>query len=173
LEELWPEFLRDGFLDAAGNLRCEYVERDRVDRLVRAMSRAKPALTMHQARRFFQHCRAIEARLRARISTWDAELASFRRLDVAAADAVGTAMHPRKVERVVAGSKFFLRIGIHVWSLDGQVHRDGEAGGAALVAFVKEGLAALERTGIGSGISKGSVEIELEDLKVDQQAFSL
>lgn len=90
LQELWPGYLSEGFLDADGNLRIEYVERKRVAPLMEAMSRAKPKhLTMSQARRFFQHCRAIEARLRARTSTWQEEEANFRMLDVAAADAFG------------------------------------------------------------------------------------
>jgi len=89
LEELWPQYLRNGYFDAAGNLQPEYVARDRLLPLVKAMNDARPPLTMHQARRFFQHCRAIEARLRARASTWAAEDAAFRKLDVAAADSAG------------------------------------------------------------------------------------
>lgn len=85
----------------------------------------------------------------------------------------GTALHPRKVERVVAGSKFSLRIGIHVWDLDDQVRYNSQTGGAALVEVVKEGLRALRQTGIGSGISKGSGEIEFEYLKLDDQIFTL
>lgn len=89
LRDLWSDYLSTGFLDPHGNLRSEYVKRSRVEPLVKAMSQAQPALTMHQARRFFQHCRAIEARLRARTSTWEAEEANLRKLDVAAADAFG------------------------------------------------------------------------------------
>lgn len=89
LQDLWPAYLRDGFLDTHGNLRREYVERRRVEPLIKAMSQARPALTMRQARRFFQHCRAIEARLRARTSTWLAEESRFRKLDVAASDGFG------------------------------------------------------------------------------------
>lgn len=89
LRDLWPGYLRGGFLDSDSNLRREYVERKHVEPLIKAMSQARPALTMHQARRFFQHCRVIEARLRARTSTWQTEEANFRKLDVAAADAFG------------------------------------------------------------------------------------
>lgn len=89
LEDLWPGYLRTGFLDSAGNLYDQYVERSKVEPLVKAMSQARPALTMHQARRFFQHCRAIEAQLRAGTSTWQVQEANFRMLDVAAADAFG------------------------------------------------------------------------------------
>src|SRR5690606_3704608 len=85
----------------------------------------------------------------------------------------GTAMHPRKVERVVAGSKFSLRIGIQVWDLDQQAKYNNATGDSALTEFVKDGLRALRQTGIGSGISKGSGEIEFEDLKLDSQPLTL
>jgi CRISPR type III-A-associated protein Csm2 len=98
LYDYWPDYLRQGYFDEAGNLRNEFVARDRVQPLAEAMSRADPALTMHQIRRFFQHCRAIEAKIRARASTWAAEQASFRQLDVAAADALGRS--PRKIPQL-------------------------------------------------------------------------
>ncbi len=85
----------------------------------------------------------------------------------------GTAMHPRKVERVVAGSEFSLRIGIQVWDLDAGCKYNGQTGGDALVEFVKDGLRALQQTGLGSGISKGSGEIEFRDLKLDGTPFTL
>ena len=85
----------------------------------------------------------------------------------------GTALHPRKVERVVAGSEFSLRIGIQVWDLDANSKHNGKSGGEALVEFVKEGLRALRQTGLGSGISKGSGEIDFRDLKLDGTSFSL
>jgi CRISPR-associated protein Csm3 len=50
----------------------------------------------------------------------------------------GTALHPRKVERVVAGSEFILRIGIQVWDLDANSKYNGTAGGLAEVEFVKD-----------------------------------
>ena len=85
----------------------------------------------------------------------------------------GTALHPRKVERVVAGSEFSLRIGIQVWDLDAKSTHNGKTGGDALVEFVKDGLRALQQTGLGSGISKGSGEIEFRDLKLDGTPFTL
>lgn len=85
----------------------------------------------------------------------------------------GTAMHPRKIERVVAGSEFTLRLGLQVWDLDNAVEHAGQAGGEALVAFVKDGLKYLKQTGLGSGISKGSGEIEFRDLKLNGAAFTL
>jgi CRISPR-associated protein Csm3 len=85
----------------------------------------------------------------------------------------GTALHPRKVERVAAGSEFSLRIGVQVWDLDANSVHNGKSGGEALVEFVKDGLRALQQTGIGSGISKGSGEIEFRDLKLDGTPFTL
>jgi CRISPR-associated protein Csm3 len=85
----------------------------------------------------------------------------------------GTAMHPRKVERVVAGSEFRLRIGIQVWDSDSGCSHNDKSGGDALVEFVKDGLRALQQTGLGSGISKGSGEIEFRDLKLDVMPFTL
>ena len=80
---------RTGYFDAAGNLRAEFVARDRLVPIAEEMANAQPPLTAHQIRRFFQHCRAIEAKLRAMTSTWAAEEAAFRQLDIAAADAFG------------------------------------------------------------------------------------
>lgn len=89
-EESWSDILRrSGYFDAAGNLRNEFVARDHIVPIAEEMSRATPALTMHQIRRFFQHCRAIEAKVRPGTSTWPTEEAAFRQLDVAAADAFG------------------------------------------------------------------------------------
>ncbi|MBI2806668.1 MAG: type III-A CRISPR-associated protein Csm2 [Planctomycetes bacterium] len=89
-EELLSDILcRSGYFDAAGNLRNEFVARDRLVPIAQVMGEAKPPLTMHQIRRFFQHCRAIEAKVRAGTSTWATEEAAFRQLDVAAADAFG------------------------------------------------------------------------------------
>ena len=79
----------------------------------------------------------------------------------------GTALHPRKVERVVAGSSFSLRIGIQEWDIDKDAEYGGKKGGEALVAFVLEGLKLVQQTGLGSGVSKGSGEIQFEQVKVN------
>lgn len=79
----------------------------------------------------------------------------------------------RSEERVVAGSEFSLRIGIQVWDLDANSKYNGKTGGDALVEFVKDGLRALQQTGLGSGISKGSGEIEFRDLKLNGEPFTL
>jgi len=89
-EESLSDILRtSGYFDATGNLRTEFVARNRLVPIAEDMANARPALTAHQVRRFFQHCRAIEAKLRAKTSTWAAEESAFRMLDVAAADAFG------------------------------------------------------------------------------------
>jgi CRISPR-associated protein Csm3 len=79
----------------------------------------------------------------------------------------------RSEERVPAGSEFSLRIGIQVWDLDINSRHNGKNGGEALVEFVKDGLRAIQQTGLGSGISKGSGEIEFRGLKLDSSPFSL
>jgi CRISPR type III-A-associated protein Csm2 len=89
-EEPLSEILRrSGYFDDAGNLRVDFVVRERLVPIAIDMADADPPITVHQVRRFFQHCRAIEAKLRAKTSTWAAEEAAFRQLDVAAADAFG------------------------------------------------------------------------------------
>lgn len=100
LEESLSEILKKhGYFNKAGNLRPQFVIREEIERIAQAMAkpvnREDPPLTKHQIRRFFQHCRAIEARLRAASSTWEVEEAAFRQLDVAAADAFGKS--PRKI----------------------------------------------------------------------------
>jgi CRISPR-associated protein Csm3 len=85
----------------------------------------------------------------------------------------GTALHPRKIERVVAGSTFTLRIGIQEWDLDKEVTHGGRVGGEALIDFVLEALELVQRTGLGSGVSKGSGEIQFERLKADGKDVSL
>lgn len=99
LAELWPNYLKSGYFDAEGNLRPEYLLRENVSPLVEAMARASDkSLSMSQVRRFFQHCRGIEARLKSSTSTWGAELSQVKKLDVAVADAFGKSQ--RKVPKL-------------------------------------------------------------------------
>jgi CRISPR-associated protein Csm3 len=91
---------------------------------------------------------------------------------------IGTALHPRKVERVAAGAEFTLKIGIQHWDLDQTCTYTSSAdkaftGADALVEFVKDGLRELQNTGIGSGVSKGSGEVELRALTLDGVLFDL
>ncbi len=90
LDELWPDYLKSGYFDEKKNLWPELVSRARVEPLAKAMKYSKPELTSSQARRFFQHCRAIEARLRdPEKSSWEQERGTFMMLDIAASDALG------------------------------------------------------------------------------------
>jgi CRISPR type III-A-associated protein Csm2 len=102
LDTLWPQYLAQGYFDASGNLLLQFVLRERIDKLAKAMAESSPKLTTNQLRRFFQHCRAIEARIKASGSApadqqkaWLQEEATFRRLDVAAADAFGKKPTPK------------------------------------------------------------------------------
>jgi len=92
LAEFWPGYLQGGYFDQTGALRPELVTRGKVEPLARAMAEGRPGLTPHQARRFFQHCRGIEARLRARVSSWALQREQLLRLDVFAADALAKAL---------------------------------------------------------------------------------
>ncbi len=94
-EKQWPDCVEDGYF-VNGCLNPDYVVRERMETLASAM--ANDGLTTHQIRRFFQHCRAIEARLRSKSSTWDRERPEFMKLDVAVADAFGKSQ--RKVPEI-------------------------------------------------------------------------
>lgn len=85
----------------------------------------------------------------------------------------GTALHPRKVERVSEGSKFEFKVSVQVWDLDANCAYNSKQGGEALVEFVKDGLREVQNTGIGGGISKGYGEIEFHNLKLDGEDFTL
>ncbi|RIK62287.1 MAG: hypothetical protein DCC65_17765 [Planctomycetota bacterium] len=87
----WPDYLKDGYFGADGNLKIEYVSRERVELLAQKMA----TLTVHQIRRYFGHCRAIETRLKSGGVSWAAVWPEVRKLDVAAAD--GAAKQPRKI----------------------------------------------------------------------------
>jgi len=86
---------------------------------------------------------------------------------------VGTAMHPRKLERVVSGSTFELEILLQEWDLDIQCTYNGKTGGLALAEFVKEGLREVRDTGLGSGVSRGSGQVDFEGLKLNGEDFTL
>ena len=100
LDAIWPGYLLEGYFDANGNLHPDLLARKKVEPLVKAMTEARIRLTNNQLRRFFQHCRAIEARLRARASSWDAERATFEKLDISAADAFKGGGNGAKIPRL-------------------------------------------------------------------------
>lgn len=91
----------------------------------------------------------------------------------------GAAEHPRTLERVAAGAKWDMRISIQEWDLDApcshvpQGKTAAVKGGQALIEFVLDGLRAVVQTGIGSGISRGSGEIKIENLKVNGEPRTL
>lgn len=89
--------------------------------------------------------------------------------------ATGTAEHPRRLERVAAGAKFELRIGLQIWDIDqdNAVSHRGKHGPDAMMEFVLDGLRALCETGLGSGVSKGSGEIEIQHMQIDSHPASL
>jgi CRISPR/Cas system CSM-associated protein Csm2 small subunit len=87
MNDLWKGYLADGYFDVEGCLRPEYVARDKILPIVKCLVDGN--LTNHQMRRFFQHCRAIEALLRSKRSTWPREHANMMFIDVAAQDAYG------------------------------------------------------------------------------------
>jgi len=89
LDSLWPNYLKGGYFDDQGNLRPEYLSRERVLHLAKEIANARPYLTTHQIRRFFNHCRRIETKLKAGKATWEQVRAEFMRLDSVAADALG------------------------------------------------------------------------------------
>lgn len=95
----WPDYLVGGYFDAAGNLRVEYVDREHMEPLARAM--ADERLSTGQVRRFFTHCRAVETLLRAHgklpeslEKLWLDQRSNFIRLDVFAADALAKVKVP-------------------------------------------------------------------------------
>lgn len=93
LRELWPGYLEGGYFDEHKHLRPEYVCRERVEPLVRAMCEQPPGLTTHQIRRFFGHCRALETRLRSMGAAWGDVRPLVCKMDAAAADGASKQRH--------------------------------------------------------------------------------
>ncbi len=87
----WADYLKDGYFDSDGCLKVEYVSREKVEPLAQKMA----SLTIHQVRRYFGHCRAVETRLKSGGVSWDRVLPEVKKLDVAAAD--GAAKQPPKI----------------------------------------------------------------------------
>jgi CRISPR-associated protein Csm3 len=112
----------------------------------------------------------------------DAPLRAGGELEIKAENVInrrtGTALHPRKLERVAAGAEFALKIGLQIWDLDANCSYESESGQRysgddALIEFIKDGLREIQRTGLGSGVSKGSGEVEFRDLALDGKPFTL
>jgi|SRR5690625_31745 len=90
VKEIWTDYLKDGYFDDDGYLRPQYVARSTVEPLVMAMATARPKLSRSQLRRFFQHCRRIEARLLHDNGAWGEVQPRVLFLDSAAQDALRT-----------------------------------------------------------------------------------
>lgn len=80
----------------------------------------------------------------------------------------GTAQHPRTLERVVPGVKFRLEIDIDVYDIDKtfqyqSLDKEKYDGAEAIIQVVLDGLTLLERSGLGSGTSRGSGQIRIID----------
>jgi len=93
--QYWPSYLSDGYFDANGCLKVEYVSRERVEPLVKAMCQASNGLTSHQIRRYFGHCRAVENRLKSSGESWACLLPEIKKLEIAAADGVHKKPKPK------------------------------------------------------------------------------
>jgi hypothetical protein len=87
----WPDYLKGGYFDEQGCLRVEYVSREKVEKLARSMA----SLTIHQVRRYFGHCRALETRLKSGNVPWTSVWPEVKKLDIAAADGVAKQPQPK------------------------------------------------------------------------------
>jgi CRISPR-associated protein Csm3 len=89
----------------------------------------------------------------------------------------GVGTNPRTMERVASGSTFRLKIDLQVFDIDGSHPTkcvfNGKVGGEAMIEFVKAGLRLVEQTGLGAAVSRGSGEVEFQDLKLDGNPFVL
>jgi len=85
----------------------------------------------------------------------------------------GGAHDPRNIERVPAGTKFSLKLALQSWDIDKESVYQNATGKNAIIAFIKHALSLVQATGLGSGISRGSGEIEFRDLKLDGVPFTL
>ncbi len=94
VHDVWIDYLKEGYFDAAGNLRIEYVSRERVEPLIKEMC-GHNGLTTHQVRRYFGHCRSIETHLKAKGMEWARVWPLVKKLDISAAD--GAAKSPPKI----------------------------------------------------------------------------
>lgn len=76
----------------------------------------------------------------------------------------GTAKHPRQQERVPAGAKFDLEVGVQVMDLDGE---------SDVVGYVKEALKSVEESYIGGSGSRGYGKVRFTGMTIDGEPFDL
>jgi CRISPR-associated protein Csm3 len=77
---------------------------------------------------------------------------------------IGTAKHPRQQERVPAGAKFDLEIGVQVMDLD-QEHD--------VVGYVKAALKSVEESYIGGSGSRGYGKVRFIDMTLDSEPIEV
>jgi CRISPR type III-A-associated protein Csm2 len=84
----WVSLYKVGYFDEKGHLRPEFVRRETVNDLAFKIANDGKGLTRTQVRRFFQHCRRMEQKLKVSKASWDDLRSDLFRLDNAAADAI-------------------------------------------------------------------------------------
>ena len=84
-----------------------------------------------------------------------------------------SAKHPRRLERVSAGSRFGLKLVIQVWDRDREFNYDGASGVDGLFRFVLQSLRLVQICGLGGGVNRGSGEVEFIDLRREDTGSSL
>ncbi|MBZ5724346.1 MAG: type III-A CRISPR-associated RAMP protein Csm3 [Acidobacteriia bacterium] len=85
--------------------------------------------------------------------------------------ATGQAGNPRQLERVAAGAKFHLRLMLQVFDTDDKFKYAGKTGKDALLAVVCEALGYVQSSGIGGGISRGSGEVRIDGMTLDDKPW--
>ncbi len=93
----WKKLYQSGYFDQKGFLRLEFLRRETMDDLARQIANDGVGLSRTQARRFFQHCRRIEQRLRVGKVPWETVRGDVLKLDAAAADAINKS--PAKISQ--------------------------------------------------------------------------
>jgi len=84
----------------------------------------------------------------------------------------GAAEHPRKIERVAAGSKFQLQLKTQVYDVDASFEFRDKKGKDAVLGVVREALDMVQQTGLGASVSRGSGQVRLLHLKLDGKDWS-
>ncbi len=100
-EQTTPKFPDSYFVPDEGGIPClqtDFVSKKLVDPLARQMSEANPRLTTGQIRRFFNHCREIERRLKVDGESWLQVAADFERLSAHAQNASSGQKIPREFQ---------------------------------------------------------------------------
>ncbi|HEX5482331.1 MAG TPA: type III-A CRISPR-associated RAMP protein Csm3 [Terriglobia bacterium] len=120
---------------------------------------------------FGPHKKAEHHQGPTRLLVRDAPLSSGGEIEIKTENVInrktGAAEHPRKQERVAAGSKFHVEIKVQVYDLDDSFNHASKAGGQALLEVVREALRSVEETGLGAGTSRGSGKVRFDGLTLN------